>query len=81
MQSSEIDLHNHPHLRFLQFNLRLETENIRESQADVIHWFNSTCGSVTSKSLVVEVDGIPEDLEVCNRIQNMLSDLIRRLGW
>ena len=70
--SSEIDLHKYSHLRLLHFNLSLEEEKIRDSQDDVIRWFNSICESVTSKSLVVGLYGLINELEICNKIEDML---------
>ena len=52
--SLEIDLHDHPYLRFLRFNLDFEHDGLKESQGDVIRWFNSICKSAVSDSLIVE---------------------------
>ena len=79
MLSSEIDLRKNPHLRLLQFDLRLYDSEIGESQDDVIQWFNSVCESVTSKSLVVEVSGFTEEVEICDKIQDTLLALYERI--
>ena len=79
MLSIEIQLYNHPHLRLLQFNLHLEDEGVRKLQDDVIQWFHSTCRSVTSKSLVVEVKGFSEELDACSKIQDILLALHARM--
>ena len=79
MHFSEIDLRKNPHLRLLQFDLRLYDSEIRESQDDVIRWFNSICESVTSKSLVVEVRGFTEEVAICNKIQDTLLALYERI--
>ena len=73
--SSEIDLRKNPHLRLLQFDLNLN----RESQDDMIQWFNSICESVTSKSLVVEVRGLTKEVEICNKIQDTILALNARI--
>ena len=78
--SSEIDLRKNPHLRLLQFRFSLEKEKIRDSQDDVIRWFNSICESVTSRSLVVGLDGLFNESEICNKIQEMLLALHTRIG-
>ena len=77
--SSEIDLSKNPHLRLLQFDFSLEEKEIRDSQDDVIRWFNSICESVTSRSLVVGLHGLVNELEICNKIQNMLLALHARI--
>ena len=79
MLSSEIDLRKNPHLRLLGFNLNLGRSRIRKSQDDVIRWFNSICESVTSKSLVVEVRRFPEEVEICDKIQDTLLALCERI--
>ena len=79
MLSSEINLRKSPHLRLLQFYLNLNSLAIRESQADVIRWFNSICESVTSKSLVVEVRRFTEEVEICDKIQDTLLALYERI--
>ena len=73
--SLEIDLHKNPHLRLLQLNFSFEEEYIRDSQDDVIRWFNSICESVTSRSLVVDLYGLSNDSEICNKIQEILLAL------
>ena len=78
MLASEIDVRKSSHLRLLQFNLNLIFKEIRESQDDVIRWFNSICESVTSKSLVVEVR-VSEKVESCNKIQDTLLALYERI--
>ena len=77
--SSEIDLRKNPHLRLLQFDFRLGEEEIRDSQADVIRWFNSICESVTSRSLVVNLYGLFNESEICNKIQDTLLALHTRI--
>ena len=77
--SSEIGLRKNPHLRLLQFDLRLYNSEIRKSQDDVIRWFNSICESVTSKSPVVEVRGLNEEVEICDKIQDTLLALYERI--
>ena len=81
MLSSEIDLSKNPHLRLLQFNLKLnlEDEEHRKSQDDVIQWFNSVCESVTSKSLIVEARALSRDVKICNKIQDILLALYERI--
>ena len=79
MLSSEIDLRKKPHLRLLQFNFDLDDSKIRKSQDDVIRWFNSICESVTSRSLVVALDGFFNKPEICNKIQDMLLALHTRI--
>ena len=76
---SEIDLRKNPHLRLLQFNSSLEVEKIRDSQNDVIRWFNSICESVTSRSLVVELCGLSNESEICHRIEDILLSLHTRI--
>ena len=51
----------------------------RDSQDDVIRWFNSICESVTSKSLVVGLYGLINELEICNKIQDVLLPLRTRI--
>ena len=75
MLSSEIDLRKNPHLRLLQFDFSLWNEEIRDSQDDVIRWFNSICESVTSRSLVVGLYGLSNESEICNKIQEILLAL------
>ena len=77
--SSEIDLRKNPHLRLLQLNFSLEEEDIRDSQDDVIRWFNSICESVTSRSLVVHLEGLWNESEICNKIQDILLALHTRI--
>ena len=76
--SSEIDLRKNPHLRLLQFHFRLGEEKIRDSQDDVIRWFNSICESVISRSLVVSLEGLFNEPEICNKIQEILLALHAR---
>ena len=73
--SSEIDLRKNPHLRLLQFDFSFEEGKIRESEDDVIRWFNSICESVTSRSLVVSLEGLFNETEICGKIQDMLLAL------
>ena len=73
--SSEIDLRKNPHLRLLQFDFSFEMEKIRDLQDDVIQWFNSICESVTSRSLVVDLYGLSNKSEICNKIQETLLRL------
>ena len=79
LASETFDLSKNPHLRLLQFGLNLKVEEIRKSQDDVIRWFNSICESVTSKSLVVEVRGFTNEVEICNKIQDTLLVLYERI--
>ena len=79
MLSSERDLREKNHLRSLLFNSRLEDEEIRESQDDLFRRFNSICESVTSKPLVVEVGGLFNEPEGCNRLQVILLALHQRI--
>ena len=74
---SEIDLHPHPSLRLLQFNLDLDRIPVT-GHDEVIQWFSSICKSVTSTSFVVEVDGLPKEFRTCNTIQEALLALYRR---
>ena len=78
--SSEIDLRKNPHLRLLQFDFLLGKEEIRDSQDDVIRWFNSICESVTSRSLFVCLYGLYNESKICNRIQDVLLALHTRTG-
>ena len=80
MFSSEIDLRKNPQLRLLQFNLHLDGRHIRKSKDDVVRWFDLVCRSVISKSLVVEVRGFTEEAEICNKIQDTLLALYKRIG-
>ena len=77
--SSEIDLRKNPHLRLLQFDFDLDEEKIRDSQDDVIRWFNSICESVTSRSLVVGLYGLSNESEICNKIQDVFLALHTRI--
>ena len=77
--SSEIDLRKNPHLRLLQFDFSLWEKKIRDSQDNVIRWFNSICESVTSNSLVVEVRDFSEEVEICDKIQDTLLALHERI--
>ena len=77
--SSEIDLRKNTHLRLLQFNFFLGEKKIRDSQDDVIRWFNSICESVTSRSLVVGLDRLSHESEICNKIQDILLALHTRI--
>ena len=79
MLSLEIDLRKNPHLRLLRFNFNLLEKKIRDSQDDVIRWFNSICESVTSRSLVVGLDGLPNESEICNKIEAILLALHTRI--
>ena len=45
----------------------------------MIRWFNSICESVTSRSLVVCLDGLYNESEICNKIQDMLLALHTRI--
>ena len=76
---SEIDLRKNPHLRLLQFRFSFEDKKTRDSQDDVIRWFNSICESMTSKSLVVGLYGLINELEMCNKIQDTLLALHTRI--
>ena len=77
--SSEIDLRKNPNLRVLQLNFHFEDEKTRESQGDLLLWFNSICESVTSNSLVVEVRYFSEEVEICDKIQDTLLALHERI--
>ena len=77
--SSEIDLRTNTHLRLLQFNFSLGEKKIRDSQDDVIRWFNSICESVTSRSLVVCLYGLSNESETCDKIQEILLALHARI--
>ena len=77
--SLDIDLHSHPYLRFLRFNLDFEHEGIKESQGDVVQWFNSICKSAVSDSLIVEVCCYSKGLEVYDKIQDTLLALYERM--
>ena len=77
--SLEIDLCKNPHLRLLQFDFSLQYKDIRDSQNDMIRWFNSICESVTSRSLVVGLSGLSNESEICNKIQDMLLALHTRI--
>ena len=79
MLSSDLDLRKNSHLRLLQFYLYLDDEEIRKSQDEVILWFNSICESVKSTSLIVEVLGLSEEAEICNKIQEALLALHKRI--
>ena len=68
-----------PHLRLLQFDFSLERQGFRDSQNDVIQCFNSICESVTSRSLVVGLYGLINELEICNKIQDVLLPLRTRI--
>ena len=63
----------------LQFDLRLENAQNEELQNNVIGWFSSICESITSNSLVVEVCGLPEESQICNKIENVLLALSERI--
>ena len=52
---------------------------IRDSQDDVIRWFNSICESMTSRSLVVGLYGLSNESEICNKIQEILLALHTRI--
>ena len=80
MLYSDIKLNKNVHLQFLQFSLRLKDEDGGESPDDVIRRFTSICESVASKSLVVEVHGLSNNPEMCNKIQDTLLLLCGRLG-
>ena len=77
--SSEIDLRKNPHLRLLQFSFSIEQEKIRDSQDDVIQWFNSICESVTSRSLAVRLYGLSNESDISNKIQDVLLALHTRI--
>ena len=55
-------------------------ESTREFEDDVTQWFNSICESLTSKSLAVEVLGLSNEPESCNKIQETLLALYARIG-
>ena len=75
MFSLGISLRENTRLQFLQFSLRLKGDGSGESQDDVIRMFTLICENVTSKSLVVEVHGLSDEPEVCNKIQDTLLAL------
>ena len=77
--SEAFDLSKNPHLRLPQLYLNLDIEETRNSQDNVIRWFNSICESVTSKSLVVEVREFTEKVEICDKIQDTLLALYERI--
>ena len=79
LASETFDLSKNPHLRLLQFDLNLNKEGIRKSQDDVIRWFNSICESVTSNSLIVDVDTLFMEVEICDKIQDTLLALRERI--
>ena len=79
LASETFDLSKNPHLRLLQLDLRLNIKEIRKSQDDVIRWFNSICESVTSKSLVVEVRNFSIQVGICDKIQDTLLGLRKRI--
>ena len=79
MVPSDIDLRNHRHLRLLQFDLDSEKGNVRNSLDYVLQWFNLICGSVTSKSLAVEVRRFHEWQKTCDKIQDTLLALNARI--
>ena len=78
--SSEIDLRKNTHLRLLVFELNLKEGTIRDSQDDVIRWLNSICESVTSRSLVISLDGLFNESEICSKIQDILLALHTKTG-
>ena len=45
----------------------------------MIRWFNSICESVTSRSLIVCLDGLVNESEICNKIQDMFLALHTRI--
>ena len=79
MFSLEIDLRNHPHLRFLHFGLNPERSGIYKLHSHVVRWFNRICESITSRSLVIEVAGFSDELEICNMIQDTLLALSTKM--
>ena len=79
LSSETFDLCKNTHLRLLQLYLNLSIEEIRESQDDVIRWFNSICESVTSNSLIVDVDTLFMEVEICDKIQDTLLALRERI--
>ena len=81
MASSGIDFCNHPHLRLLQINLGLQYQQPRESRDKMImvHWLNSVCERITSKSLAVEVRGFSQEFEWCGKVQDILLALRGRI--
>ena len=76
--SSEIDLRRNPNLRVLQLNFHFEDEKTRESQDDLLRWFDSICESVISNSLVMEVPGLSDEPDICNKMQETLLRLHAR---
>ena len=45
----------------------------------MIRWFNSLCESVISRSLVVGLEGLFNESEICNKIQEILLALHTRI--
>ena len=45
----------------------------------MIRWFTSICESMTSRSLVVNLYGFSHELEICNKIEDMLLSLHTRI--
>ena len=79
MFPSAIDLRHNPNLRLLRFDLHLGKEEIKESQDNVIRWFRSICENITSRSLVVMVEGFSKVSKTCNEIQDILLSLYARI--
>ena len=79
MISSEVDLRKSPHLRLLQFQFNLDWNKMRKFEDDVLGWFNAICESITSKSLVVEVCEFPKEAKICDKIQDTLLVLYKRI--
>ena len=74
----EIYLCTSPQLRLLQFNLRLRNEKIKKSQDNVIQWFRLVCERVTSRSIIIELQGFPDESEPCKNIEDTLLALNKR---
>ena len=76
--SPGINLRKNPNLRVLQLNFHFEDEKTRESQDDLLRWFDSICESVISRSLIIEFHGLCDEPEICNKMQETLLRLHAR---
>ena len=74
----EIDFRKNHHLRLLQVHFGLGKDKSRKSH-NAIRWFGSICESVTSKSLVVQLHGLINESELCDKIQDALLALYGRI--
>ena len=73
MVPSAINLSNHPNLRVLKFEFGPGSRENSEEWDSEIRWFTSICESIQSKSLVIAVSGLYEEMERCN---NMIHDVL-----